>query len=254
MNFPKLFSFLVLGSALSFSDVLLDDMEGERLNQARSGGYWFLILDAKSHQDANSQLIFPPDLNFRFHDTAGYGGSRGARIHVKIGSGYRYPFAGIGFNIDNFREPVDFLKVHSVRFLARGKGTFRLKIRDVWSTRQTPNANFEHDFIVSPEWQVFDLETKDFRVPRGSPYRREGKTWEDVADSVISLIFTTASYQDRDAGTEIRLDLDLISLVGIDSAGASTTRPPKYPQLKSNRHLERGIREEDFDDAGSSEY
>lgn len=216
------------------ADVLVDDMEGERTNQARSGGYWFIVLDAKSHAEANSQLLVPSSFNFRFQ-SPGYESDHCAAVAAKLGAGYRYPFVGMGMNLSRGKQWYDFTKVSAIEFMARGQGVFKLKLRDRWSlyngSTEDRSQEYSHEFRVDDTWRRYVLPIEDFEVSTQSTISRSGLRWSDVGDSVQTFIFVSSSYQSRDAGMRIELRVDDIVIRGLDTVGTAVGgAPPPVPR------------------------
>ncbi|MBD3240151.1 MAG: hypothetical protein GF331_06160 [Chitinivibrionales bacterium] len=225
-------AMLFLGMALPApvtADVLVDDMEGQRTNQAHSGGYWFIVLDAKSHAEANSQLLVPSSYNFRFH-SPGYHSEHCAAVAAVLGAGYRYPFVGMGMNLSRVKEWYDFTRVSAVEFMARGRGVFKLKLRDHWSlyngSTEDRNQEYSHEFRVDDIWRRYVLPIDRFTVSDQSTIRKAGLGWEDVGDSIQTFIFVSSSYQSRDAGMRIELQVDNIVIRGLDTVGTATGGAP----------------------------
>jgi hypothetical protein len=227
----------LLPAAGSRADVLVDGMEGPKSNQARSGGYWFLFVDAKSKERGNTEILYPDGYGYNFrYDTGGYQSDHCARMKARIGAGYEYPFVGMGMNLDQYKRPYDFCKIEAIEFRARGRGVFKLKLRDTWGVRQTPREEYSHEFTVSPEWKRYSLRPEDFTVSLSSPLRTHGRRWEGVCDSITSLIFVTASYAARDAGTVVDLRVDDIVIRGLDTVGvAHGSAPAREPTVPITR-------------------
>ncbi len=223
---------LLIPAAACLADVLIDNMEGPRTNRALSGGYWFLFVDAKSKELGNTEILYPDGYgyNFRFADQ-GYQSDHCARMKARLGAGYDYPFIGMGVNLDGYKRMYPFCAVSSIEFMARGKGVFKLKLRDAWGYKQSPRKEYSHEFAVSPEWRRYRLRPRDFTVDYDSPARRAGKTWRDVCDSVSTLIFVTSSYAARDVGTVVDLQIDNIVIRGLDEIGLARDNAPKAEPL-----------------------
>jgi hypothetical protein len=212
------------------ADVLVDDMEGPKSNQARSGGYWFLFVDAKSKERGNTRILYPDGYGFNFRfGSPGYQSEGCARFTARIGAGYAYPFVGMGMNLDQYKRPYDFCRVNAIEFWARGRGVFKLKLRDTWGVRQTPRAEYTREFTVSPEWRRYSLRPDDFTTDIASAHTRQGVFWDEVCDSITSLIFVTASYAARDAGTVVELEVDNLVIRGIDRVGNAVQGAPAAP-------------------------
>ncbi len=233
----RLFFLLVVACMLvnpAIADVLVDNMEGPRQNQSLAQGYWFLYLDTRTHETGNTRLIYPTDYNFRFYPQ-GYNSGHSARIHAVLGGGYRSPFLGIGLNLDQYRGWYDFSEATMIEFWARGKGSFRLRLRDSISVQHTPEKNLQRQFYVCDEWKLYQFEFSEFVYDDDSHLAQLGKTNKEILKAIGTIIFASASYQDRDAGVEIDLQIDNIVVRGIDSIGAVSNNAPKFVDSRDNR-------------------
>jgi hypothetical protein len=186
-------------------------------------------MDSKTHHEGNTCPIVPPTYNFAFHE-AGLDSEHCAAIKARLGAGYRYPFAGIGVNLSRTKHFYDFTRVSALEFTARGKGVFKVKLRDHWSLYSSSaddrNLEFYHEFRVGPEWRRYVLPIADFDVSFQSPIHNAGLTWQDVGDSIQTMIFVSSSYHDRDAPLEVELQLDNIVLRGLDTVGVAVRGAP----------------------------
>lgn len=247
-------SLLVLLAGIAGADVLVDGMEGPKSNQARSGGYWFLFVDAKSKEQGTTEILYPHSYGYNFrYDTAGYHGGHCARMKARIGAGYEYPFVGMGMNLDQYKRPYDFCHVDAIEFRARGRGVFKLKLRDTWGVRHTPREEYSHEFTVSPEWKQYSLRPEDFTASLYSPLSKHGRSWEGVCDSITSLIFVTASYAARDAGTIVDLHIDDIVVRGLDTIGVAHGDAPEREPAIPITHFRTDIHEDVPEDDESVE-
>ncbi len=231
---------LVLIGTLAFgalrADVLVDNMEGPKTNQALSGGYWFLFLDAKSKQEGTTEVLYPDGYGYNFrYDDQGYKSERCARMKARLGAGFDYPFIGMGMNLDQYKRPYNFCKVDAIEFRARGKGVFKLKLRDAFGYRHNPRKEYTHEFTVSPEWRLYSLKPEDFEIDLDAPLVQKGKQWSSVCDSVLSLVFVTSSYAARDAGTIVDLQVDDIVIRGLDTIGVVHDNAPPRPEHALHR-------------------
>jgi len=234
-------------SGYSGADVLIDDMEGPKSNQAKSGGYWFFFLDTKSHEMGNTQLLIPSGYNFQFQ-SPGYQSEKSAHVKVRLGAGYRSPFIGMGMNLDRLKRWYNFNEVSSIEFVARGKGVFRVRLRDSYSVRHTPEENFFAVIHLTDEWKWYNLSKEDFTVRNHSHIAKNNLHYADVADSVCSLIFTSHSYQDRDAGTIVELQVDNIIIRGLDTIGMVHANAPARYKTAATSATQGTITKDYFDD------
>jgi len=142
----------------------LDDGNHQTTVAERRGGYWYTYADETSTVTPNGTFV----------PTAGgaEGSAFAARMNGQIGT-KQYPYAGLGFNLTDPKDPYDLSSCEGLSFRAK-KGTpeavsaVRLKVGDVYTVPEggvckSCYNDFGVDFALTPEWTLHEVKFADMR-------------------------------------------------------------------------------------------
>lgn len=210
----------------SSNSVVLDDFEdpykgqttlGWRLGSGAKAGYWYGY-DDWNHGKEGLGTIMVPDV---VHSDTGFlraveddCGEGSACLHVRFlgGTGYAYPFAGVGFNFLGEGDDVDLSTMDSITFRAKGKGSFRFKLMTRHITDDFDRKNYWADmgttYRLSATWKNFTMKVSDIRPQDGAPLA-DTATWQECMDHTRKIhLATSPTFKARDT-----LDLWIDDLV-----------------------------------------
>ena len=229
----KLLPLFSLAATLAGADVVLDDFndpfkgqttQGWKLGAAAKAGYWYGYNDW-NHGRAGLGTIMLPDVvnldtNF-VQAVADDCGEGSPCLHFKAigGTGYAYPFSGVGFNFLSEGKDVDLSTMDSITFRAKGKGSFRFKLMTKHITDDFDRKNYWADmgstFTLKPAWQRFTIAVDDILPQDGAPLA-DTATWQECMDHVRKIHLTTSpAFKARDT---LDLWIDDIVMHGVSSA------------------------------------
>lgn len=221
-------SLVLFACACAFAStgVVLDDFNdsykgqtlfGWRLGSAAKAGYWYGY-DDWNHGKAGLGTTMIPDVvhsdtNFQ-RTVADDCGEGSPCLHVQFigGTGYAYPFAGVGFNFLTEGKDVDLTTMDSITFRAKGKGSFRFKLMTKHITDDFDRKNYWADmgrtFRLTPSWRAYRLAVADILPQDGAPLA-DTATWQECMDHTRKIhLATSETFKARDT-----LDLWLDDLV-----------------------------------------
>lgn len=146
---------------------LIDDLEDgnhQTAPEERRGGYWYTYADETSTVEPSGTFV----------PTAGgaEGSAFAARMHGQIGK-KQYPYAGLGFNLTDPKDPYDLSSCEGFSFRAK-KGSpeaissVRMKVGDVNTVPEggvckSCYNDFGVDFTLTPEWVLHEVKFADMR-------------------------------------------------------------------------------------------
>lgn len=219
-------SLVLFACALASATVVLDDFNdpykgqtlfGWRLGAPAKAGYWYGY-DDWNHGKAGLGTTMIPDVvhsdtNFQ-RTVADDCGEGSPCLHVQFigGTGYAYPFAGVGFNFLTEGKDVDLTTMDSITFRAKGKGAFRFKLMTKHITDDFDRKNYWADmgktFRLSTAWRTYRLAVADILPQDGAPLA-DTATWQECMDHTRKIHLTTSeAFKARDT-----LDLWIDDLV-----------------------------------------
>ncbi|HOX52550.1 MAG TPA: hypothetical protein PKY05_13765 [Fibrobacteria bacterium] len=208
---------LVLVASTAFaSSVVIDDfndpykgqtLQGWRLGAAAKAGYWYGYNDW-NHGKAGLGTTMIPDV---VNSDTGFSqavvedcGEGSPCLHVKFigGTGYAYPFSGVGFNFLREGTDVDLSSMDSITFRAKGKGAFRFKLMTKHITDDFDRKNYWADmgrtFNLTPAWRNYRMAVDGILPQDGAPLA-DTATWEECADHTRKIHLATAeAFKARD--------------------------------------------------------
>lgn len=230
----KIMSILLATASLAgASKVVLDDfndphkgqtLHGWRLGTSAKAGFWYGYNDW-NHGKTGLGTGMIPDV---VHDDTGFGravaddcGEGSPCLHVMFigGTGYAYPFSGVGFNFLREGGDVNLLNMDSITFRARGKGSFRFKLMTKHITDDFDRKNYWADmgrtFKLAATWRRYVMSTEDILPQDGAPLA-DTATWEECADHTRKIHLTTPeTFKAKDT---IDLWIDDIVMHGVTSS------------------------------------
>lgn len=157
----------------------LDDGDHRTVVEEGRGGYWYTYADETS--------TVTPSGTFAPTEGGAEGTAFAARMHGQIGN-KQYPYAGLGFNLTDPKDPYDVSSCEGMSFRAK-KGSpeavsaVRLKVGDVYTVPEggvckSCYNDFGVDFTLTPEWALHEVK---FAEMRQEPYWGEPRPKLDVA-------------------------------------------------------------------------
>lgn len=190
------------------SGVVLEDFDdpykgqttyGWKLPAQAKASYWYGY-DDWNHGKAGLGTLMIPDV---VHDDTSFAkavesdcGERKACLHVRFigGTGYAYPFAGVGFNFLTEGADVDLSSMDSITFRAKGKGSFRFKLMTKHITDDFDRKNYWADmgktFRLTDAWRAYRLSVDDIQPQAGAPLA-DTATWQECMDRTRKIHLTT---------------------------------------------------------------
>jgi len=118
-------------------------------------------------------------------------------LHVKFGggTGYAYPFSGVGFNFLREGTDVDLTAMDSITFRAKGSGSFRFKLMTKRITDDLDRKNYWADMgttlELSEDWKNYRIGLKNIKPQEGAPLAAK-LTWMDCRDQTRKIHIATA--------------------------------------------------------------
>lgn len=203
-------SILLFAATLtSAAKVVLDDfndpykgqtLQGWHLGAAAKAGFWYGYNDW-NHGKAGLGTAMIPDV---VNEDTGFDtaiaddcGEGSPCLHVKFigGTGYAYPFSGIGFNFLQEGTDIDLTTMDSITFRAKGSGSFRFKLMTKRITDDLDRKNYWADmgttFELSEEWETYRVGLKNIKPQEGAPLAAK-LTWQDCRDQTRKIHITTS--------------------------------------------------------------
>lgn len=213
-------------SLTTAANVVLDDfndpykgqtLHGWRLGAPAKAGFWYGYNDW-NHGRTGLGTVMIPDV---IHNDTGFTqavaddcGQGSPCLHVKFigGTGYAYPFSGVGFNFLQEGTDVDLTTMDSITFRAKGSGSFRFKLMTKRITDDLDRKNYWADmgttFDLPADWENFRIGIKNIKPQEGAPLAAK-LTWQDCRDQTRKIHITTSpSFMAKDT-----LDLWIDDLV-----------------------------------------
>lgn len=187
----------------------LDDGNHQTAPEESRGGYWYTYADETSTVEPNGT----------FAPTAG--GAEGtpfaARMHGQIGS-KQYPYAGLGFNLTDPKDPYDLSSCAGLSFRAK-KGTaeaisaVRVKIGDVYTVPEggvckSCYNDFGADLGLTPEWVLYELRFADLKQ---EPY------WGEPRPKLETSRVYQVQFMVKDPSAPFDVWVDDVRLIGCKS-------------------------------------
>lgn len=217
---------LAAASLANTANVVLDNfndpykgqtLHGWRLGAPAKAGFWYGYNDW-NHGRTGLGTVMIPDV---IHNDTGFTQAvaddcdQGSPcLHVKFigGTGYAYPFSGVGFNFLQEGTDVDLTTMDSITFRAKGSGSFRFKLMTKRITDDLDRKNYWADmgttFDLSADWTNYRIGIKNIKPQEGAPLAAK-LTWQDCRDQTRKIHITTSpSFMAKDT-----LDLWLDDLV-----------------------------------------
>jgi hypothetical protein len=205
----KSLSIVLITVSLAGADVVIDDFndsykgqttQGWRLGPTAKAGYWYGYNDWNHGKTGLGTTMIPDVVNADTGFTQALGDDCGAGspcLHVKFigGTGYAYPFSGVGFNFLREGTDVNLSTMDSITFRAKGKGSFRFKLMTKHITDDFDRKNYWADmgktYRLTAVWKNYTLSVDDILPQAGAPLA-DTATWQECADHTRKIHLTTS--------------------------------------------------------------
>jgi len=204
----RILAFACILAPLAAADVVIENFDdaykgqttlGWKLGPAAKAGYWYGY-DDWNHGAAGLGTTMTPDVvhkdtNF-LATVVDDCGDANSCLHVNYlgGSGYDYPFAGVGFNFLSEGKDVDLSKMDSITFRAKGSGRFRFKLLTKHITDDFDKSNYWADMgtnvLLGQTWKNYTIRLKDIKPEPGAP-KADTVTWQQCMDHVRKIHLAT---------------------------------------------------------------